>query len=321
MKIAILDDYQRVVPKLECFRLLDGYPVTLFSDIPDSREALVQRLATQEILVLIRERTPLDRALLSQLPHLKLISQTGKVSGHVDLTACKELGIAVAEGVGSPVAPAELCWALVMAASRHLFPYCTHLQAGLWQHTGQPLLGRTLEGRVFSIWGYGKIGQRVARYAQAFGMQVQVWGSEASREKAVQDGFTAASSRQAFFEQADVLSLHLRLNEATRGLVRLEDLQRMKPDALLVNISRAELLESGALFQALQGGHPGFAALDVFEQEPATLENEPLLRLHNVLCTPHIGYVERNSYELYFRSAFENLLNFIHNKPTNLIPM
>lgn len=319
MKIAILDDYQQAVPSLNCFSLLNEHEVSLFSDTPDSTEALIERLQDYQALVLIRERTRLDRHTLARLPNLKLISQTGKVSGNLDLAACQELGIAVAEGIGSPVAPTELCWALIMAASRHLLPYSMHLQAGMWQSTGPLGLGRTLAGLTLGIWGYGKIGKKIARYAEAFDMQVLVWGSESSRSLAVSDGFLAADSKQAFFAQADVLSLHLRLNEATRGCVRLEDLQQMKTDALLVNISRAELIERGALYTALQQGRPGFAALDVFDQEPANLETEPLLGLHNVLCTPHIGYVEQNSYELYLGTAFENLINFANGQPTNLV--
>lgn len=318
MNIAILDDYQQVVQHLPCFNLLKGHKVQIFSDTPDTREQLIARLQNQEALVLIRERTLIDRALLEQLPNLRLISQTGRISGHIDVEACTELGVAIAEGQGSPVAPAELCWALVMAASRHIVPYAMHLQAGMWQNNGTLGLGRSVQGLTFGIWGYGKIGQRVARYAQAFGMQVVIWGSEQSRNQAVQDGFTAAPSRSAFFEQSDILSLHLRLNEATRGLITQEDLLLMKKDALLVNISRAELIAPGALIASLDQGHPGFAALDVFESEPANLDNDPLLNRHNVLCTPHIGYVEHNSYELYFRTAFENLLSFTQGQPQNI---
>lgn len=318
MNIAILDDYQQVVPQLPCFSLLKEHQVQVFNDTPDSREQLVARLQHYEALVLIRERTFIDRALLEQLPNLRLISQTGRLSGHIDVEACTEFGVAIAEGQGSPVAPAELCWALVMAASRHIVPYAMHLQAGMWQSNGSLGLGRSLEGLTFGIWGYGKIGRRIARYAQAFGMHVMIWGSEQSRTLAVQDGFSAAPSRAAFFEQADILSLHLRLNEETRYSVTQEDLLRMKTDALLVNISRAELIAPGALAAALDQGRPGFAALDVFESEPANLDNEPLLNRHNVLCTPHIGYVEHNSYELYFRTAFENLISFAQGQPQNI---
>jgi len=318
MKIAILDDYQDAVRQLQAFRVLAGHEVQVLTESFSDSAELAPRIQDADALVLIRERTAITAELLARLPNLKLISQTGKISNHLDLTACTQAGVAVAEGVGSPVAPSELCWALVLAASRHLPAYAGNLAAGRWQDSGSLGLGRTLNGLTFGIWGYGKIGQRMARYAQAFGMQVLVWGSDSSRERALADGFAAAGSRSAFFEESDVLSLHLRLNEATRGLVRREDLARMKTDALLVNISRAELIEPGALAAALASGRPGYAAVDVYEQEPANAEIEPLLRMPNVLCTPHIGYVERNSYELYFRTAFENVVSFFSGNPQNI---
>lgn len=318
MKIAILDDYQDAVRQLQAFTLLAGHEVQVLTESFSDSAELAQRIQDADALVLIRERTVITAELLTQLPKLKLISQTGKISNHLDLDTCSRAGVAVAEGVGSPVAPSELCWALVMAASRHLPAYAGNLAAGRWQDSGTLGLGRTLQGLTFGIWGYGKIGQRVARYAQAFGMQVMVWGREPSRQRALDDGFAVADSREALFEQSDVLSLHLRLNDATRGVVRGDDLARMKPDALLVNISRAELIESGALPAALTCGRPGYAAVDVFEQEPANAEIEPLLNMPNVLCTPHIGYVERNSYELYFRTAFENVVSFFAGRPENI---
>ncbi|MBV1789435.1 D-2-hydroxyacid dehydrogenase family protein [Marinobacterium sp. D7] len=318
MKIAILDDYQNVVCSLSAFDLLRGHEVlVLNAGFADPAE-LAARIADAEALVLIRERTSITPELLARLPKLKLISQTGKISNHLDLDACTAAGVAVAEGIGSPVAPAELCWALVMAASRHLPAYAQNLQQGRWQDSGALGLGRTLSGLTFGIWGYGKIGQRVARYAQVFGMRVQVWGSEASRRQAEQDGFSAAPSREAFFETSDLLSLHLRLNEATRHLVQERDLARMQPDALFVNISRAELVAPGALASALSVGRPGFAAVDVFESEPVHLDTEPLLAMPNVLCTPHLGYVEKNSYELYFSKAFENVVNYAQGAPGNI---
>jgi D-3-phosphoglycerate dehydrogenase len=310
MKIVVLDDYQNVVRDLDAFQLLNGHEVRVLTETITDPDALAAQIGAADALVLIRERTKITRALLNRLPQLKLISQTGKISNHLDLDQCTAAGVAVAEGIGSPVAPAELCWALVMAASRHLPTYVSNMARGRWQDAGCLGLGRTLNGLTFGIWGYGRIGQQVARYAQAFGMQVMVWGSEGSRARAEADGFAAAASREAFFADADVLSLHLRLTDQTRGLVCSEDLARMKPDALFVNISRAELVESGALRRALANGRPGYAALDVYECEPATPANEPLLNLPNVLCTPHLGYVERNSYELYFRAAFENVIRF-----------
>jgi Phosphoglycerate dehydrogenase and related dehydrogenases len=268
LKIAILDDYQNAVKALPCFSLLNEHEVFVFTDKPTSLEAQIQRLSDMDAVVLIRERTQITDALLSQLPNLKLISQTGKISQHIDILACHRHGIAITEGVGSAVAPAELCWALVLAASRHLVPYAQNLQTGLWQNSGSLGLGRSLDGLTFGIWGYGRIGQRIAQYAKAFGMHVLVWGREPSRQQAINDGFVAANSKSDFFSQADIVSLHLRLNDATRECVRFDDLQQMKSDALLVNVSRAELIEKSALLRALQTGKPGFAALDVFETEP-----------------------------------------------------
>jgi D-3-phosphoglycerate dehydrogenase len=322
MKIAILDDYQDAVRGLDCFRLLDGHEVKVFTSSTKGLGQLAIRLAPYDALVLVRERTAFPRALLAKLPNLKLISQTGKVSGHVDVAAATEHKIAIAEGVGSPVAPAELTWALVMAASRKLVPYASNLKDGLWQAASvNPALnglGRVLRGRTLAIWGYGKIGRLVAGYGKAFGMTVMVWGSEASRQAALADGFTAAATREDFFEQADVLSLHLRLNDATRSLVTAQDLARMKPDALFVNTSRAELVAEGALEAALKQGRPGAAALDVFASEPLAAD-APLLRIPTVLATPHLGYVEQDSYELYFRAAFQNIVNFAGGKPTNIL--
>jgi D-3-phosphoglycerate dehydrogenase len=322
MKIAILDDYQDAVRHLDCFQLLDGHEVKVFTNSTRGLGQLAIRLAAFDALVLIRERTAFPRALLAKLPKLKLISQTGKLAGHVDVAAATEHGIAIAEGIGSPVAPAELTWALIMAASRKIVPYANNLKQGLWQTASiNPELnglGRTLKGRVLAIWGYGKIGRMVAAYGKAFGMQVLVWGSETSRAAAVADGFQAALSREAFFEQADVLSLHLRLNDATRGIVAASDLARMKRDALFVNTSRAELVAENALEEALQRGRPGHAALDVFTSEPLPADS-PLLKIPTVLATPHLGYVEKDSYELYFRVAFENVVNFANGKPTNIL--
>ncbi|MES2347832.1 MAG: D-2-hydroxyacid dehydrogenase family protein [Pseudomonadota bacterium] len=271
------------------------------------------RLAPFDAVVLIRERTALNRALLAKLPNLKLISQTGKLAGHVDVAAATELGIAIAEGVGSPTAPAELTWALIMAAARKIVPYASNLKDGLWQTASiNPQLnglGVVLKGRTLGIWGYGKIGQIIAGYGRAFGMQVIVWGSQSSSDKALADGHAAAESREALFEQSDVLSLHLRLHPDTRGIVTAEDLARMKPSALFVNTSRAELVQPDALEQALPKGRPGYAALDVFPSEPLAADS-PLLRMPTVLATPHLGYVEKDSYELYFRHAFQNIVDF-----------
>jgi D-3-phosphoglycerate dehydrogenase len=315
MKIALLDDYQDAVRQLDCFARLDGHEVKVFTNTIRGMGQLAARLQPFDALVLIRERTALNRALLSRLPNLKLISQTGKVSGHIDVAAATELGIAIAEGVGSPTAPAELTWALIMAAQRKLVPYASHLKLGLWQTVSTDArfntVGSVLQGRTLAIWGYGKIGKLIGGYARAFSMQVLVWGSENSRAAAVADGHQAAASREALFEQADVLTLHLRLADATRGIVTAQDLARMKPGALFVNTSRAELVAEGALEAALAAGRPGAAALDVFASEPLAADS-PLLRMPNVLATPHLGYVERDSYELYFQHALQSLVDF-HN--------
>ncbi|MET0549378.1 MAG: NAD(P)-dependent oxidoreductase, partial [Xanthomonas sp.] len=268
MRILIAGDYQDAVRHLPCFARLQGHSVQVLTALAPDRQTLVRHAAEAEALVLIRERTRIDDALLAQLPTLRLISQTGRIGEHIDLAACTARGVAVAEGVGSPVAPAELTWMLLMAASRRLPGYRDALLAGHWQATGDAHLGRSLDGLTLGIWSYGKIGRRVAAYGRAFGMRVQVWGSEDSCAQARADGFAVAASREALFAESDVLSLHRRLVAATRHQIGLDDLLRMKPDALLVNTSRAELLAPGALLAALEAGRPGQAALDVFEQEP-----------------------------------------------------
>ena len=326
MNIIILDDYQDAVRKLKCATRLEHLNAKVFTNTVKGIGQLSVRLRDAEVLVLIRERTQFPRQLLEKLPKLKLLVQTGRVGPHIDVETCTRLGIAVAEGVGSPVAPAELTWALIMAAMRRLPQYVGNLKHGAWQQSGLKAasmppnfgIGMVLKGKTLGVWGYGRIGQLVAGYGRAFGMNVMVWGSEASRERARTDGHTAAESREAFFETSDVLSLHLRLVDATRGLIRLDDLSRMKPSSLVVNTSRAELIEEGALVSALNRGHPGMAAVDVFETEPI-LQGHPLLRLENAVCTPHIGYVEQDSYELYFGAAFDHVVNFVNGNPTGII--
>ena len=326
MNIIILDDYQDAVRKLQCATKLDGLSAKVFTNTVKGSGQLAIRLRDAEALVLIRERTHLNKALLEKLPKLRLICQTGRVGPHIDIETCTRMGIAVAEGVGSPVAPAELTWALVMAAMRRLPQYIGNLKHGAWQQAGLKSLsmptnfgvGMVLHGKTLGIWGYGRIGQLVAGYGKAFGMRVQVWGSEASRLKAQADGYEAAASKEELFESSDVLSLHLRLVPETAGIVKQEDLARMKPTSLLVNTSRAELIDDNALVHGLNRGRPGMAAVDVFESEPI-LQGHPLLRLENAVCTPHIGYVEQDNYELYFSAAFDNLLNFVNGNPTNIV--
>ena len=318
MKVTILDDYQDAVRTLECFKLLEEFDVEVLNQSYGSPDELAGKLLNSDALVLIRERTEINEQLLSQLPSLRLISQTGKVSNHLDMSACTKFGVAVSEGVGSPLAPSEFCWALVLAASRHIPAYVSSLKANKWQNSGSLGLGRSLKGLTFGIWGYGNIGRKVAGYAKVFGMNVLVWGSESSRLQAQKDGFSAANDKGCFFAQSDILSLHLRLNLATRGCVSEVDLKSMKPDSLFVNISRAELIEDGALYNALSSGVPKYAALDVFNNEPFDNSSEPLLNLPNVLCTPHLGYVEKNNYELYFKIAFENVANYFNGEPSNI---
>jgi D-3-phosphoglycerate dehydrogenase len=326
VNIIILDDYQDAVRKLKCAVMLERLNAKVFTNTVKGIGQLSVRLRDAEVLVLIRERTQFPRALLEKLPKLKLIAQTGKAGPHIDLETCTRMGIIVSEGVGSPVAPAELTWALIMAAMRRLPQYIGNLKHGAWQQSGLKAasmppnfgLGMVLKGKTLGIWGYGKVGKMVAGYGEAFGMRVLVWGSPESREKAVVDGYEAAPNRESLFTQSDVLSLHMRLNDETMGIVKLDDLMLMKPTSLLVNTSRAELLESDALIAGLNRGRPGFAAVDVFESEPI-LQGHALLRLENCICTPHIGYVELDSYELYFGAAFDNVVNFIRGTPTNIV--
>ena len=326
MNIVILDDYQDAVRKLHCASRLDAFNAKVFTNSVKGVGQLAVRLRDADIIVLIRERTPITRQLLEKLPRLKMISQTSRVGAHIDLQACSERGIAVAEGVGSPVAPAELTWALIMAASRRLPQYISNLKHGAWQQSGFKAasmppnfgLGHVLRGRTLGIWGYGRIGQIVAGYAKAFGMSVKVWGRETSRARALTDGYQVAHSREDFFATCDILSVHLKLTPETQNSITRDDLSLMKPTALFVNTSRAELVEPDALATALQRGRPGMGAVDVFESEPI-LQGHALLRLENCICTPHIGYVEQDNYELYFGAAFENVVNFVNGRPTNIV--
>ena len=326
MNITILDDYQDAVRKLQCAARLEGFNLKVFNNTVKGVGQLAVRLRDAEVIVLIRERTPITRQLIEKLPKLRLIAQVGKVGPHIDVAACTQNGIAVAEGVGSPIAPAELTWALIMAAMRRLPQYISNLKHGAWQQSGfkaasMPAnfaLGSALNGKMLGIWGYGRIGQRVANYGRAFGMKVQIWGSDASRSKAIQDGYECAPDQDTFFATCDVLSLHLRLCERTQHIVQPQDLARMKPTALLVNTARAELIAPDALVNALQRGQPGMAAVDVFESEPI-LQGHSLLRMENCICTPHIGYVEQDSYEMYFGAAFDNILNFSQGQASNIV--
>ena len=326
MNIVILDDYQDAVRKLSCAAKLEAYSAKVYTNTVKGAGQLAVRLKDADVIVLIRDRTHLTRQVLEKLPRLKLIAQTGRIGAHVDMAACTERGIAVAQGVGSPIAPAELTWALVMAATRRIPQYVTHLKHGAWQQSGLKSasmppnfgLGTVLKGKTLGIWSYGNTGQLVAGYGRAFGMRVIIWGSHAARERAQADGFELAPSKAELFKQSDVLSLHLRLGEENAGIVTLDDMSLMKATSLLVNTSRAELIESEALIAALNRGRPGMAAIDVFESEPI-LQGHALLRLENCICTPHIGFVEQDSYELYFGTAFDNVVNFIKGTPSNIV--
>jgi len=315
MHIIIPDDYQDCVRYLSCFEKLLGHSVQVFHDSPKDLASLASRFALAEALVLTRERTQISATLLEQLPRLRLISQTGRAGSHIDVEACTRHGVAVAETHSTGTATAELTWALVLASRRHLVAEANRLRDGLWQGH----LGCKLQGATLGIWGYGRIGKQVAAYGKVFGMRVWIWGSENSRMQAAADGFEAAPSREAFFAESDVLSLHLRLLRATYGLVTRSDLQRMKPSALFVNTSRAELLQPGALERAVRHGRPGFAAVDVYESEPVLGARHPLLHLPNVLCTPHLGFVERDNYESFYGQAFDNILWYLQGRQDHLL--
>jgi len=317
MNIAILDDYQNVVRTLDAFKKLEGHNVTIWNDHTKDVDVLADRLKDTEALVLIRERTPIRAPLIERLPKLKLVSQRS-VYPHIDVDALTKRGIVLSsdQHPGKPsFATAELTWGLMIAAMRRIPQEVAALKAGRWQSS----VGTGLRGRNLGIFGYGRIGATVAGYGRAFGMNVTVWGREGSLQRARADGYAAASSREAFFEDSDVISLHLRLVPDTRGIVTAGDLARMKPNALIVNTSRAGLIAPGALEQALKQGRPGMAAVDVFEEEPVLNASHPLLHMDNVVATPHLGYVERNGYEGQFSSSFDQILAFIAGKPINVI--
>lgn len=316
MKIAIPDDYQDAVRTLDCFGKLNGQQVVITHEHLSDPAALAARLQGVQALVLIRERTPIDEALLARLPDLRLIVQTGKRAPHLDLAACTRHGVAVIyatpSDLGTPAATAELTWGLILAAMRFIPQEVASMKAGHWQRT----LGRTLSGRTLGIFGYGRIGSQIATYGRAFGMRVLVWGREGSRARAHADGIEVAASRDALFQDADVLSLHLALTQETRGIISAADLAKMQPSALFVNTSRAALIEPGALEEALRAGRPGYAAVDVYESEPVA--DHPLLHMDNVICTPHLGYVEKESYESLLGAAFDQLLAFAAGDRTHV---
>jgi D-3-phosphoglycerate dehydrogenase len=314
MNVTILDDYHDSVRTLHCFTRLADHQVTIWNDHVQDDDALVERLTGTEALVLIRERTKIRASLLDRLPKLKLISQRS-VWPHIDIDACTRHGIVVSSERTPSYATAELTWALVLAAMRQIPQQAAALKAGRWQ-VG---VGSMLRGKTLGLYGWGSLSHEVANYGRAFGMNVLVWARETSRERAREEGVAVAESKAAFFEQSDVLSLHLRLVDATRHIVTGGDLARMKPTSLLVNTSRASLIEPGALVTALRAGRPGLAAVDVFEQEPLIDPSNPLLLLPNVLATPHIGYVTREEYEMQFAGIFDQIVAYAKGSPKNVV--
>jgi D-3-phosphoglycerate dehydrogenase len=314
MKVAVLNDYQRAVPTLAAFAKLSGHEVEVFSDAERDEAKLAAKLAGFEAIVLIRERTRFTASLITKLPKLKLLVQTGKVGPHIDLAACRARGITVCDGGGSPVSTAELTWALVLMGLRDLPIEMERAKRGQWQGG----LGRAVAGRRLGLIGFGRIAQRVARYAAAFEVPVTVWGRESTLARAREAKLETAESLPVLCAACDVVSVHLRLIDATRGLIKFEHLSAMKPDALFVNTSRAELVEPGALERALKLGRPGKAAVDVFEDEPVFDAKHPLVSAPNVIATPHIGFVERDTYERYFGDAFEAVNAFAAGKPVRV---
>jgi D-3-phosphoglycerate dehydrogenase len=315
MKIAVIDDYQNAFKTLKCCSKLSGHEVIVYTDTEKDPVRLADRLKDADVVLLTQQRSAFPRAVIERLPKLKLIGQTGRAATHVDLVACTEKGIVVsAGGSGNPNATAELTWGLILSALRNLPYEVRRLKEGHWQST----LGVGVNGKTMGVYAYGKIGSIVAGVGRAFGARVVCWGREGSIGRARAGGLEVAKSREEFFTEADILSLHLPLNKDTRGIVTRDDLGRMKPSALLVNASRSGLIASGALVDALKAGRPGFAAVDVYDEEPVGA-NEPLIKMTNVTCTPHLGYVTRESYEEYYGIVVEDILAFAAGKPSHVL--
>ena len=315
MHIVISDDYQDCIRQLACFNKLKDHTVEIFNDTVSGLEPLAQRYKDADAIVLIRERTVITRELLDRLPKLKIISQTGKMASHVDLEACKEKGIVVMDGKGSGGATAELNMLLILAALRKLVEEVERLKSGQWQG----YLGDQLAGKVLGVYGFGRIGKQICHLGKAFGAKPLVWGRQSSLQNAKSDGFSVALSKEVFFSTSDIVCLQLRLNPQTQGIVTAADLALMKPTSIIVNASRAELIAPGALEQALKQGRPAYAAVDAYESEPILGANHPLLQLPNCLCTPHIGFVERDNYEAYFGIAFDNINAYLAHIPQNVV--
>ncbi len=315
MRIAVLDDYQDAFRSHPRFGALAGHEVTAFTDTLKDPEVLAERLAPFDAIVLIQQRSALPGSVISRLPNLKFISQTGRNTYHLDLAACARQGITVsAGGAGDPSVTAELTWGLVLAALRHIPAEVESLKAGRWQST----LGTQLKGKVLGIYGFGRIGSIVAGYGRAFGMRVLCWGRDGTVERAKAAGYEVPSSRAAFFGASDVICLHVLLTPETRGIITEADLAQMKPSALLVNTSRAPIIQEGALAAALRAGRPGRAAIDVFNDEPVLGASDPLIAMPNALCTPHLGYVARETYDALFGTAIDQLLAYEKGEPINV---
>lgn len=314
IQVLIPDDYQLATASLNFLQNNDKYTCISVGDLNKANQ-IESQLSTAQALILIRERTVIDEAFLRCTPNLKLISQTGKLARNVDIDACTRAGVAIVEGIGSPVAPAELTWLLIMSSRRKLISSVDAMKKGLWQTE----IGSAVNNQLIGILGYGKIGKKIANYAQAFGMRVQIWGSERAQEEARSVGLHVPENREQFFSTSDIITVHQRLVAKTEGNITLSDLSKMKEDALFVNTSRAELVSAGALYEALRQGRPGYAALDVYEQEPIYDTDNPFLQMPNVLCTPHLGYVEKASYELYFKAAFDNVVRFFEGDTSHVI--
>jgi D-3-phosphoglycerate dehydrogenase len=316
MRIAVIDDYQDAFRKLKCYAKLHGHQVDVYHDTEKDPVRLAGRIKDAEAVLLTQQRSPFPRALAERVPNLKLISQTGRNANHIDVAACTEHGIVVsAGGAGNPSPTAELAWGLILSALRRIPQEVQRMKEGKWQGS----VGVGVEGKTLGIYAYGRIGSIVAKVGRAFGMRVVCWGREGSTARAREAGFEVASSREAFFESADVISIHLPLNKETRGIVKADDLARMKPTALIVNTSRAPLIVEGALAEALKRGRPGRAAVDVYEDEPVLNGKHPLIGMDNVVCTPHLGYVEEGTYESYFGTAIDQILAYAAGKPINVV--
>jgi D-3-phosphoglycerate dehydrogenase / 2-oxoglutarate reductase len=316
MKIAVIDDYQDAFRSLKCYAKLKGHDVIVFNDTEKDPVRLADRLKDAEAVLLTQQRSRFPSAVVERLPKLKLVSQTGRATAHIDVDACTRHGIVVsAGGAGRPHTTAELTWGLILAALRHIPYEVRRLREGHWQST----IGTAVQGKTLGIYAMGRIGGMVAGVGRAFGARVVCWGREGSTTRAKDAGYEVAASRESFFRDSDIVSLHLPLNKETRGIVTRKDLDLMKPTALIVNTSRAGLIADGAFVDALKAGRPGFAAVDVFEDEPVTGGAHPLLKMDNAICTPHLGYVERDSYESYYGDAVEQIVAYLQGKPINVV--